>query len=380
MIPERCSTPRTHRPSTPSRRRTPKAETVTETPTSTLRAVVATPLSEDLCRLIEEREPRVRLVRDQTLLPPMRWPGDHGGDPAFTRTPEQQTAFDALVDSAEVLYGIPDESPLALARTVAANPGLRWVQTMAAGGGTQVKLAGLAGSDLERLVVTTSAGVHARSLAEFAVFGVLAGAKSLPRLSAFKESNQWTGRWTMGQVSEQTVLVVGLGSIGRETARLLYALGARVWGTSRSESAVEGVERIIHPDDLADVIGAADAVVVTLPGTDATERLVSARVLGRTKRGATLVSVGRGTVIDEDALIEVLRDGHLGFAALDVFAVEPLSPDSELWTLPNVVLSPHTAALTDAEDRLIAELFAENATRLLDGREMINIINKREFY
>nr|WP_241732297.1 D-2-hydroxyacid dehydrogenase [Galbitalea soli] len=337
-------------------------------------------MSEDLCRLIEEREPRVRLVRDQTLLPPMRWPGDHGGDPAFTRTPEQQTAFDALVDSAEVLYGIPDESPLALARTVAANPGLRWVQTMAAGGGTQVKLAGLAGSDLERLVVTTSAGVHARSLAEFAVFGVLAGAKSLPRLSAFKESNQWTGRWTMGQVSEQTVLVVGLGSIGRETARLLYALGARVWGTSRSESAVEGVERIIHPDDLADVIGAADAVVVTLPGTDATERLVSARVLGRTKRGATLVSVGRGTVIDEDALIEVLRDGHLGFAALDVFAVEPLSPDSELWTLPNVVLSPHTAALTDAEDRLIAELFAENATRLLDGREMINIINKREFY
>ncbi|HEV7185999.1 MAG: D-2-hydroxyacid dehydrogenase [Actinomycetales bacterium] len=353
---------------------------MTETPNSTLTVAVATPLSEELCRLIERREPRVRLLRDQKLLPSMRWPGDHSGDPAFTRTPQEQRVFEAIVDSADALYGIPDESPAALARTVAANRRLRWVQTMAAGGGGQVKAATLPSTDLERLVVTTSAGVHARPLAEFAVFGVLAGAKNLPRLTALKHAVEWSGRWTMGQVSEQTILVVGLGSIGRETARSLSALGARVWGTSRSEEPVPEVERIVHPGRLAEVVGEVDAVVVTLPGTDATVKLLSSEVLNRIRPGATFVSVGRGTVIDEEALVAALQDGRIGFAALDVFAVEPLPAESALWKLPNVVISPHTAALTAAEDRLIAELFAENATRFLDGRPLINLINKREFY
>ena len=357
-----------------------KVETVTDSPHPALTVAVATPLSENLCQLIEQREPRVRMLRDQSLLPPMRWPGDHSGDPTFSRTPDQQHRFDALVDSADALYGIPDESPVALRRTVKTNPRLRWVQTMAAGGGGQVKAAGLDPSDLERLALTSSAGVHARSLAEFAVFGVLAGAKSLPHLTALKQSASWSGRWTMGQVSEQTILVVGLGSIGRETARALSALGARVWGTSRSSDPVEHVDRIVHPSQLANVVGDVDAIVVTLPGTEATEKLVSADVFAHVVPGSTFVSVGRGTVVDEDALAKALQDGRIGFAALDVFAAEPLATDSVLWGLPNVVISPHTAALTAAEDRLIAELFADNATRLLDGEEMINVINKREFY
>jgi phosphoglycerate dehydrogenase-like enzyme len=128
------------------------------------------------------------------------------------------------------------------------------------------------------------------------------------------------------------------------------------------------------------VAGDVDAIVVTLPGTDATEKLVSEEVLGRLSAGTTFVSIGRGTVIDQDALVSALQDGRVGFAALDVFAVEPLPADSVLWQLPNVVVSPHTAALTSAEDRLIAELFADNATRLLDGRRVRNLINKREFY
>ena len=357
-----------------------ESDTVTPSPDRILTVAVATPLSEELCHLIEAREPRVRLIRDQTLLPPMRWPGDHGGDPAFVRSPSQQSAFEKLVDSADALYGIPDESPAALARTVAANARLRWVHTMAAGGGGQVKAACLSEADLERLVLTSSAGVHARSLAEFAVFGVLAGAKDLPRLNALKADKEWSDRWSMGQVSEQTVLVVGLGSIGRATARALSALGARVWGTSRTEKTVEHVERIIHPSHLAGAAGDVDAIVVTLPGTDATEKLVSVDVLSQLSAGTTLVSIGRGTVIDEDALIGAVQDGRVGFAALDVFAVEPLSADSPLWQLPNVVISPHTAALTSAEDRLIAELFAENARRLLDGQHILNLINKREFY
>lgn len=123
-----------------------------------------------------------------------------------------------------------------------------------------------------------------------------------------------------------------------------------------------------------------DGIVVTLPGTSATEGLVSAKVFGAVKPGVTVVSVGRGSVVDEAAMTAAIEDGRVGFAALDVFASEPLASDSPLWTHPNVLVSPHTVALNPAEDRLIAELFARNATRFLDGEELINRVDTVEFY
>ncbi len=345
-----------------------------------LRVVAATPIGEELIAEIVAAEPRIDFVRDQSLLKPQRFPGDHSGDPDFVRTPEQQAAFDALVDSAEVLYGVPDELAHQLARTVAANPGLRWVHTMPAGGGAQVKLANLPPEALARIAFSTSAGVHAEPLAEYALFGLMAGAKTLPRLRVQQENKQWTGRWEMGLLSQQTILLVGLGSIGRATAVKLKALGATVIGTSRHPDTVDGVDRVVHPDELVDVVGDVDGIVVSLPGTAATEGLVSREVFAKVKPGVTVVSVGRGTVIDQEAMIEALADGRVGFAALDVFAVEPLPADSPLWDDPRVLISPHTAALNSAEDRLIARLFARNATRFLDGRELINRVNTVEFY
>jgi len=345
-----------------------------------LRVVAATPISDELIARIVELEPRLDVIADQSLLKPMRHPGDHQGDPDFERTPEQQAAFDELVDSAEVLYGIPDETPSALARTVAANPSLRWVQTMPAGGGGQVKAAGLDAEALERIAFSTSAGVHSQPLAEFSVFGLLAGAKSLPRLQELQRRKEWGARWTMGLISEQTILILGLGTIGRATAQKLKALGARVIGTSRHEDSVEHVDEIVRPEAIADVAERIDGVVVTLPGTSATEKLVGADFFEALRPGATLVSVGRGTVIDEEALLAALDDGRVGCAVLDVVAQEPLSEDSPLWTHPGVLISPHTAALNAAEDRLIAELFARNATRFLDGEELINRVDTVEFY
>ena len=348
--------------------------------TDRLRVVVATPLSEELCARIEELEPRVELIRDQALLPPMRWPGDHAGEPNFRRTDAEEEFFCRLVDSADALYGVPDETPVKLARTVGANPGLRWVQTMPAGGGGQVRAAGLTAVQLDRVIFTTSAGVHAQPLAEYAVFGLLAGAKTLPRLIEQQEASVWSGRWAMGLISEQKILIVGLGSIGRATAVKLASLGAYVMGTSRQANAVEGVDEIVHPDRLTEAVASVDGIVVTLPGTAVTEGLMSAEVFAAVKPGVTVVSVGRGTVIDERALIGALRDGRVGFAALDVFADEPLAVDSPLWQHPRVLVSPHTAALNPAEDRLIAELFARNATRLLDSRPLINRVDTVEFY
>lgn len=345
-----------------------------------LRVVAATPISEELIALVTSIEPRIDFIRDQKLLPPMRHAGDHGGDPAFSRDAAAQAKFEALIDSAQVLYGVPDENPKQLARTVAANIALQWVQTMPAGGGGQIRAAALTSEQLDRIAFSTTAGVHSQPLAEFALFGLLAGAKSLPRLRVQQSERIWSQRWTMGLISEQTILIVGLGTIGRATAMKLKALGARVIGTSRRDDAVDGVDELVHPDDLAGVIGRADGIVVTLPGTPATDGMISQRLLAAVKPGVTFVSVGRGTVIDEAALSDAIEDGRIGFAALDVFASEPLARDSPLWASPNVLISPHTAALNSAEDRLIAELFAENARRFLDGEELINRVDTVEFY
>jgi phosphoglycerate dehydrogenase-like enzyme len=348
--------------------------------THRLRAVVSVPLEESLCRLIESLEPRIDLVRDHTLTAPMRGPADWSGDPDFVRTPEQQAAFDAMVDSAEALFGIPDVDPAELARTVSANPRLRWVMTTAAGGGAQVKAAGLAAADLERIVFSTSAGVHGGPLAEFAVFGVMAGAKGLPRLLADQRESRWPERWEMRQLDEMTVLVIGLGGIGAECARRFSALGARVLGTTRSGVPVEGVDRLVPLDELTSAASEADAIVVTLPGTDQTHHLVSEGVFAAVRPGTILASVGRGTVIDEAALLRALDDGRIGFAALDVFESEPLPTDSQLWRHPNVLVSPHTAALSSKEEERIARRFAESASRLLDGAPLRGVVDTVEFY
>ena len=348
--------------------------------TDAVRVAVATPLPPELRHLITEVDLRVELLVDDSLLPPMRYPGDHDGDPDFERSPAQQAAFEDLLAKADVLYGIPDTRASALAPAVRANPDLRWVQTMAAGGGATVKAARLTEDELSRVVFTTSAGVHGGTLAEFAVFGVLAGAKDLPRLQALQRDHQWAERWTMKQVREQTVLIVGLGGIGSETARLLKGLGATVLGVKRTAEPVEDVDEVGTVSALPELIARADAMVITLPGTDATAGLIGADLLASAKPGIVVVNVGRGTVVDEPALIDALRSGRVSSAYLDVFAQEPLPADSALWDLPTVLISPHTAALSSAEDRRIAELFADNLRRFLDGAPLRNVMDTRDFY
>lgn len=345
-----------------------------------LKVVVCTPLTPENCTLITQLEPRIDLVVDQALLPPMRWSGDHEGDPSFARTPEEQARFEALCDSAEALYGIPDTKPAQLARTVRANRQLRWVHTMAAGGGSQVKAAGLTAEEMAPVEFTTSAGAHADTLAEFAVFGVLCGAKMLPRLLAQQRDKVWSTRWAMKQVFQMTVLVVGMGNIGRATAARFAALGARVIGVNRTVREVPGVEKVYPSDQIVEAAKQADAIVNTLPQALDTDKLISAEVWANVKPGVIFASTGRGTCVDEDALVAALQDGRVAFAAMDVFAREPLPADSPLWEMENVLVSPHTGALNDSEDALIARMFAENARRLLDGEELANRIDRINFY
>ncbi len=345
-----------------------------------LRVALATPIDPALCDLIVALEPRIDLHADLSLLPPRRHPADFAGDPGFQRTTAQQERFDAMLDTADAFFGIPDVDPATMATAVRRSPRLRWVHTMAAGGGGQVRAAGLTRDELERICFTTSAGVHGRSLAEFAALGVLAGAKTLPRLLEQKERKQWSDRWLMGQVSRQNVLVVGFGGIGQAVATTLKALGMTVTVMARTPREHEAIDELVSPQELHEAASRADAVVQTLPGTDATEGMLDASFFRALRPGATFVNVGRGSVVAEPSRARALDTGTVGFAALAVFAREPLPADSPLWSHPNVLISPHTAAVTDEEERAIVELFAENAGRLLDGRPLRNVVNTLEFY
>ncbi|WP_307784199.1 MULTISPECIES: D-2-hydroxyacid dehydrogenase [unclassified Salinibacterium] len=341
---------------------------------------VATPLSEELCALIESLEPRVQLIRDQSLLPPMRFTADYAGDPDFRRTAQQQSQFMQLLNSADALYGIPDLSTPLLKEVVQQNDRLRWVQTMAAGGGAQIREAGFTRHELDRVAFTTSAGVHGGPLAEFALFGLLAASKSLPRLLRQSQAHEWSERWPMAQLSDHTILLLGLGGIGSALAEKLSALGVHVIGMSRRGEMVPGVAEIIEPHNLPAAIQRADGIVVSLPGTPHTEKLVDAEFFTMVKPGVTVVNVGRGSVIDEQALIAALEDGRVGFAALDVVETEPLVKSSPLWEMDNVLLSPHTAALSYAQEEQIARLFARNASAFLDGRPLRNVVDTVHFY
>jgi len=220
-----------------------------------------------------------------------------------------------------------------------------------------------------------------RPLAEFAALGILNGFKRSAELAQDQAAKLWPELRTPTRlVNGSRLVVTGLGEIGLETARIARALGMSVSGTKRTVEAIDGIETVTDNDGLASLLGTADAVVNTLPGTPYTEKLFSRDVFAAMKPGTVFVNVGRGTVVDEEALLEALGNGQVSYACLDVFAVEPLPQDSPLWNHPRVMVSPHTSALSAAENRLITERFCSNLRTYLDGGELPHLVDTVHFY
>lgn len=349
--------------------------------TSETTVAVAVPLEAELVDRIRAVDPSVTVLYDPELLPPERFPADHSGDPDFKRTPEQEQRYWAMLNRAQVLYGLPNESPAGLARIARENPLLQWVHAMAAGAGGAVKASGLDQQTLQKFKVTTSAGVHALPLAEFAALGILNGFKRSAELAQDQAAKVWPELRTPTRlVGGSTLVVTGLGEIGLETARIARALGMKVSGTKRTVEPIDGIEEVADNNGLAALLSSADAVVNTLPGTPFTEKLFNREVFSAMKPGTVFVNVGRGTVVDEEALLEALNNGQVSYACLDVFAVEPLPQESPLWNHPNVMVSPHTSALSAAENRLIAERFSSNLRTFLDGGDLPHLVDTIHFY
>ncbi len=357
----------------------PEAE---ERPTSARRVVVAiaTPLEADLVATIRAVDLRLEVLFDPELLPPLRFPCDHRGIDGFVRTDEQERRWQAMLERAEVLFGLPGDSGEGLAAVVRTNSRLRWVQATAGGAGEQVQVARLTSEELARVLITSASGVHAGPLAEFAMFGLLAFTKGLPRLLADAEARRFEHRPT-AELAGRTLLVVGLGSIGREVVRLAKAFGMHVIAITRSgRSAGHDVDEVRTSRFLGDLLPVAHAVVLTLPLTEETRGMIDAHAISRMRSDAVLVNVGRGGVLDEDALVQALEQGRLAGAALDVFATEPLPVDSPLWRLPNVLISPHTAGLSTRENERIVDLFTENLRRYLRGDDLISRVRPKLLY
>lgn len=349
--------------------------------TSTITLAIAVPLEAELVEQIRAVDPSVTVLYEPELLPPERYPADHSGDPAFKRTPAQEERYWAMLNSAQVLYGFPNESPAGLARIARENPRLQWIHAMAAGAGGAAKASGLDQDILQKFKITTSAGVHALPLAEFAALGILNGFKRSAELAQDQAAKTWPElRIPTRLVNGSTLVVTGLGEIGLETARIARALGMKVSGTKRSVEHIDGIEQVVDNTGLPALLATADAVVNTLPGTAFTENLFNHETFAAMKPGTVFINVGRGTVVDEEALLEALNNGQVSYACLDVFAVEPLPQDSPLWDHPRVMVSPHTSALSAAENRLITERFCSNLRTFLDGGDLPHLVDTVHFY
>src|SRR4051794_36109264 len=179
------------------------------------RVVIATPIEPELVERLRAVDARLEILFEPELLPPPRWASDHIGDLAFARTPEQEARFTELVAGAEIVLGFPREDPAQIPWLVATAPHLRFVQATFAGAGQQLADAGLPRADVERIAWASSSGIHATPLGEWALFGILALTKGLLRLEADKRNREWT-HYPVDEVRGTTVLIVGLGAIGRE--------------------------------------------------------------------------------------------------------------------------------------------------------------------
>ena len=230
----------------------------------------------------------------------------------------------------------------------------------------------------EGLVVCNAGGAYSEGVGEHCVAMMLALVRRLPEYLAAMPRRSWDHLHRHGRLSGSTVCVIGLGTLGSAIARRCAALGMRVVGVrEHPDRPSPNVSEVYGPDDLVAAVAEADHVVGALPGGAATKGLISREVIAAMKPGAYFCNVGRGASVDEEALIERLAGGHLAGAGLDVFATEPLPDDSPLWTMENVIVTPHMAGYTwDYPDEL-CKVFATNLARYSRSEPLHHVIDLR---
>jgi phosphoglycerate dehydrogenase-like enzyme len=263
-------------------------------------------------------------------------------------------------------------------RVLVAAPRLEWIHSRSAGLDRFLFPALIASP----IPLTNGSGVFSQALGEFAILGALYFAKLVPRILRSKAARHWDS-FDVYALSRQTMGIVGHGDIGRACASRAKALGMRVLALRRDTAPRPGdehVDRVYQTDELRQMLPECDYVVVAAPLTPDTKGLIGTWEFAAMKPEAVIINVGRGPVIDEAAMVEALRSGQIRGAALDVFEVEPLPRESPLWTMENVLLSPHCTDNTIGWLDDAANFFMEQFARWRNGEPLQNIVDKRAGY
>lgn len=328
----------------------------------TVNVLVTTALNEASQTQITRVSSRIKLTDVSKLVQ-----SEQKGDAAARKE------LDALLAEAEVIYGfrLPEN-------VIARAPKLKWFQAMAAGVDRYLD------DQFRRssVMLTGVSGIHATPIGEFVLGLMLMFAKQAPLAFQQKQRQLWKP-YPPKVLRSRTVGIVGLGNIGREVARLAKAFGMSVVATRRSARRSQHaryVDRLFAPGQLGQLLAESDFVVLTLPLTRETHKIIGEAELRSMKPTAYLINIARGNLVDEEALVRALEEKRIAGAGLDVFATEPLPADSRLWGFPNAIISPHIAGgMEDYMERATA-VFAENLRRYLSGKRLINVVDKEIGY
>jgi phosphoglycerate dehydrogenase-like enzyme len=314
--------------------------------------------------LILAREPEVFALPIRELTPGVRLAGASSyGDLGAALREWRPTIV--LASAVETGLAFPREELFSC-------PSLRWIQTVSAGVDYLLPLD-------PRVTVTSASGIHDEVLADYVVCAVLMWNLRFPRFFRQQRERVWEPDELL-PAKGQTLAILGLGGVGTLAAGKARKLGMRVSGVkARPEIRPEGVDEVHGVERLRDVAASADFLAVCLPLTERTRGLVGASVLQSMKPGSVLINLSRGGIVDEGALLTALKEGPLGGAVCDVFEREPLPRESELWDLPNLVVTPHTGDVRGWE-RKVAELFCENLERFRAGQALRNRVDPERGY
>ncbi len=285
--------------------------------------------------------------------------------------------IECQLDEIEIVAGhlSPDHT-----RLVLQGKHLRWIQQWGAGADWLLHNPEAVQLDF---VLTNASGVHAIPISEHILAMLLAFARGLPNAIRAQLEKQWKGPddSEVFELAGKTLLLIGTGAIGARTARLAAAFDMQVFGIRRNPAeTLEGVKTMFAPNRLIELLPRADFVVLTVPLTAETTGMIGRRELGAMKPSAFIVNIGRGGTIEEQVLIEALREGWIAGAGLDVFEAEPLPEDSPLWSMQNVLITAHYAGITPQYHTRAMTIFLDNLRRYVAGQPLRNVVDKQQGY
>jgi phosphoglycerate dehydrogenase-like enzyme len=283
---------------------------------------------------------------------------------------QDRQEIESLLDEIEIVVGDLPRELLPKARN------LRWMQQWGAGADWLMRYPEAQELDF---VLTNASGVHAIPITEHIFAFLFSLGRGFHKAMRGQVERKWhkLSSEDLYELPDKTMVLLGVGAIGEQTARIAAALDMNVIGVRRDPSVgAPGVERMVGNDQLLEVLPEADFLVVTVPLTHETEKMIGERELRAMKPGAYIINIGRGKVIDQDALIRALREGWIAGAGLDVTDPEPLPEDSPLWDMDNVIITAHYSGLTPYYNERALEIFLDNLGRYRAGQELRNVVDK----